>query len=556
MLNTRQLQLKLEQAFASHRQGQLAQAQALYDEVLAMAPDHVDALHLSGVTAAQTGNHVKAVEMIGKAIAIDPGNACFHCNLGLVLNGLKEFESAATSFDRAISIKPDYHLAHYNRGKALLELDMYNAALASFDKAIAIVPDDHLAHYNRGNALKKLNQLESAVESFDRAITIKPDYHEAWSNRGNALHELNNIDAALASYDKAVTIKPDDHLAQFNRALALHALTRLDEALACYENAIAIRQNFPDACWNKSLALLTAGDFRSGWELYEWRWQVKKLADTRRHITETLWLGKQSIAGKTILLHCEQGLGDTIQFCRYIPMVADLGARVIFEVELPLRKLLGGLRGISELFVTGSSLPESDCHCPLMSLPLAFKTDLDTIPDAGPYLKSDPGKLAYWKERLGRKTNPRVGLVWNGNVTHTNDKNRSIPLSALIRHLPEGFSYVSLQKEVRDIDRQTLESNAHILHFGDELEDFTDTAALCDLMDVVISVDTSVAHLNGALGNPTWVLVPFSPDWRWMLVRDDSPWYRSIRLFRQQKPNDWSGAFGKLGSALLTGYGK
>ncbi|HWR00433.1 MAG TPA: tetratricopeptide repeat protein [Chlorobaculum sp.] len=553
---TARMQAKFEEARAFHRQGQIAQAQTLYGKLLEIRPDHADALHLLGVAAYQTGNHRKAVELIGKSIAIFPDNAVFHYNLGIALNELKELEAAAACFGKTVSLKPDYHPACLKLANTLQELNRFEAALASYDQAITIKPEEHLAHYGRANALKQLRRFEAAVASYDDAIALNPDHAESYSNRGNALQELKQFDAALASYDKAVSLQPEDHLAQFNRGTALQQLNKSEEALDCYDKAIAARPDFPDACWNKSLALLTGGNYLDGWPLYEWRWQVAKFAAARRNFIQRLWLGRGSLAGKTILLYSEQGLGDTIQFCRYIPLIAKLGARVVLEVDLPLTGLLKEITGLSAVFAKGSSLPESDFHCPLMSLPLAFKTEPNTIPCTRRYLKSDPEKSAQWKSRLGQKMYPFVGLVWSGNITHSNDGNRSVLLSDLIRHLPAGISYASLQKEVRDADRSTLASNAQILHLGDELTDFTDTAALCDLMDAVISVDTSVAHLNGALGNPTWLLLPFSPDWRWMLDREDSPWYPDLRLIRQQKPGDWSGAFEKLNSDLLAAYGK
>jgi len=590
MLNPAQIHSKFEQALDCHLQGKIAQAQALYEEVLNAEPDHVDALHLSGVAAGQTGNHRKAVELIGKAIALYPGNEAFHCNQGVAFNELKEFEAAAASFDKALTIKPDYREAHYQRGISLQGLKKNEAAVASYDKAIAIKPDFHEALYHRGIALQALNKSEEAVESYDKAITIKPDFAEAYANRGNALQELNRFDAAaesfdmaiaikpdvaethynranalkklkryesaLASYDKAIAIKPDYQEAYHNLALMRQELNQLDAAVACFDKAIAIKPDYHDASLHKSLALLLGGNFRQGWALYESRQKVSRLAGTSRNFARPLWLGNESIAGKTILLHSEQGFGDTIQFCRYARSVADMGARVVLETELPLIGLLKDLNGVAEVVAKGSDLPDFDYHCPLMSLPLAFKTVLNTIPCPHQYLRTDPDKLAYWKNRLEQTTTPRIGLVWSGNVTHTNDSNRSIPLAGVIRHLPSSLIYVSLQKEVREIDKTTLESNANILHFGDELGDFSDTAALCDLMDVVISVDTGIAHLNAALGNPTWVLLPFSPDWRWLLDRDDSPWYQSIRLFRQEQPGDWDGVFKKLRSELTTAYGK
>ena len=624
MLNTAQVKARFEQALACHRLGEFEQAQLLYDEVLAMQPDHVNALHLSGVTAAQTKNYRKAAELIGKAIAIYPGNAAFHCNRGLALFELNELDPAVASFDNAVAIKPDYQEAYYHRGNALQKLMKFDEAVASYDKAIEHNPDDYEAYYRRANALQELKAFDRALESFDKAISLKPDHHKAYANRGVLLQELQQPEAALESYDNAISLKPDYYIAYANRGIllqelqrpdaalesygkaislkpdypeayfnlgnllqelkrfeasvenydkaialkpdfaqacsnrgnALHELKRFDAAVESFDKAISLKPDYHTACWNKSLTLLTTGDYKNGWELYENRWNKDNFTFRKRNFPRPLWLGRESIEGKTVLLYSEQGLGDTIQFCRYVPMVADLGARVILEIKAPLAGLLDNLRGVSGIVVNGGALPDFDYHCPLMSLPLAFNTGLDTIPGPRKYLNIGPEKSAHWANRLGQKTTPRVGLVWSGRITHKQDKYRSIPLSEMTGRLPEGFTYVSLQKEVREADRSTLDLNPSILHFGDELNDFTDTAALCELMDIVISVDTSVAHLSGALGNPTWVLLPFSADWRWLLDRDDSPWYPSLRLFRQQKPDDWNGVFEKLSSALLDVYGK
>ena len=272
--------------------------------------------------------------------------------------------------------------------------------------------------------------------------------------------------------------------------------------------------------------------------------------------SQPLWLGQaefggiEGLAGKTILVHSEQGLGDTIQFSRYLPLLAEHGARVVFELPAALFGALRGVTGVSDFVVKGQTLPAADFHCPLLSLPLAFKTTLESIPSPGPYLKADALKVKQWSERLGLKSRPRIGLVWSGNAQHKNDHNRSISLELLLSQLPDRFDWVSLQREVRDADRQALELHPSIRHFGTELADFTDTAALCELMDLVISVDTSVAHLSGALGRPTWVLLPNVPDWRWLLDRDDSPWYACIKLYRQREPSEWSPVIARVALAL------
>ena len=578
------VQANFDEALALHQQGQFDQAQAVYENVLKTQPNHFDAQHLLGLVALQKGDFRLADDLIGKAIGINPlqadahynrGNALAqlreldaaiasydqaiaispkyaeaHSNRGNALKELREFDAAVVSYDRAIAIKPDYANAYYNRGVALAELKQHEAAVASFDQAIAVRPEFSNAYSNRGISLEELKKFDEAVVSYDRAIAIRPDFAECYSNRGNALKELNQLVAAVASFDRAIAIKPDYAEAHSNRGMALQELKQIVAAVVSYDRAIAIKADYPAAYWNKSLALLLNGDFERGWELYEWRWKREDKSKYRRSFVQPLWLGAQSLKGKTILLYGEQGLGDTIQFCRYVKLVSDLGARVVLEVDKSLASLLEELAGVSELIVRGDALPFFDYHCPLLSLPLAFKTELSTIPCSAKYISTDALKMTHWKNKLDVKTKPRVGLAWSGSTWHKNDHNRSIFLSELMHRLPSGFQYVSLQKETRQIDKLTLESNPHIIRFGGELNDFTDTAALCELMDVVISVDTSVAHLAGALGTPTWILLPFIPDWRWLLDRDDSPWYTSVKLYRQPTIGDWNSVFAKVGSDL------
>ncbi|PIT71198.1 hypothetical protein B9Z41_17075, partial [Limnohabitans sp. JirII-31] len=286
-----------------------------------------------------------------------------------------------------------------------------------------------------------------------------------------------------------------------------------------YDKAISLKPDYAGAHWNKSLELLALGQFKEGWKSYEWRWKHEDLGSKLPNFSQPQWLGVESLQGQTILLHSEQGLGDTIQFCRYAKLVKAQGARVVMEIPAALVPLLQGLEGVDELVQSRQALPAFDYHCPLLSLPLAFKTELSTIPSPEPYLRSDKAKVNQWRIKLGPKSKPRVGLVWSGSTQHKKDHNRSLRLDELIHYLPNSFDYVCLQKEIRAVDQETLKQS-RIQYFGDELKDFADTAALCELMDVVISVDTSVAHLSGALGRPTWVLLPYVPDWRWLLDRE------------------------------------
>jgi tetratricopeptide (TPR) repeat protein len=581
-----EVQTKWAQAFAFHQEGRLADAKLAYEDILRSSPNHFDALHFLGVIAYQLGDFRTAVELVSKAIAISPDSAAPYSNIGLAQRKLKQLDAAIASFDKAIAIKPDYVEAHYNRGLALQELKRLDAAVASYDKAIALYPGFADAHFRRGNALQELKQLDAAVASYDQAIAINSDFAEAHSNRGNALldlgqleaaissfnmalaikpdfadayynlanaqQRLKQLDAAVASYDQAIAINPDFAEAYCNRGNALQELKQLDAAVASYDQAIAIRPDFARAKLNLAFTLLLGGKLEEGLKLYEWRWDATAVKAPKHNFSQPLWLGTEPIQDKTILLHSEQGLGDTIQFCRYAQLVAGLGAEVILEAPTQLMSLLQGLEGVTTLVERGTPLPAFDYHCPLLSLPLAFKTDIPTIPRGGNYLRYEAKKAAKWAEKLGNSTNTRVGIVWSGNKENANDYKRSVALAQLLSYLPRHCEYFSLQKEVGTLDQATLQANAWLRHFGDELTDFADTAAVCGLMDVVISVDTSVAHLSGALGKPTWILLPYCPDWRWLLDRDDSPWYPSVRLYRQESPFEWDAVLARVRSDLAS----
>ncbi|MCX8517226.1 MAG: tetratricopeptide repeat protein, partial [Rhodoferax sp.] len=560
------------QGFALHQRGEVEAARVIYEQVLARQPLHFDALHLLGVVAYQCQDLQRAADLMEQAIAIHPQHAPCHSNRGLTLQHLQRLDEAMLHYDQALALQPDYADAHHNRGIALKLLGRLEEALASMDAALALQPDFAECLGNRGTVLQELGRMEEALASYDRAlllaphsaqahhnratqlekmqrypealihyaeaIAIQPNHHEAWTGQGNCHEKLDRHPQALDSYAQAIACKPDHALAHYNRGNVLVNLMRHAEAIASYEQAIAIQPDYASAWWNKAINLLVQGRFAEGWPLYEWRWQ----GDARsllRSFTQPLWLGAQSLAGKTILLHAEQGLGDSIQFCRYASQLSAQGATVLLEVPQPLVNLLAGLDGVSAVIEQGAELPAFDCHCPLLSLPLACKTQVHTIPAAPRYLASDPGQRQAWSARLGQKTRPRIGLVWSGNAAHSNDRKRSIALAELRPYLPAGFDYISLQNAVRDSDLPALQ-NSGIRHYAQHIHDFADTAALVDLLDLVISVDTSVAHLCGALGKTTLLLLPYTADWRWLLERGDSPWYPSLRLLRQGADRQWA----------------
>ena len=531
--------------------GQWDAALAGYDQAIAIQADYAPAHYNRGNVLHKLKRCEAALASYGRAIAFKPELAEAHLNRGNVLQELKQLTAACSSYDSAIALKPNHAEAYFNRGRVLKELKQWDAALVSYAKAIAIRADYAEAYSNLANVQQVLGQWDMALASYARALKIKADFPEAHFNQGVLLHELGHFEAALASYDRAIAGKSDYAEAYSNRGNVLTELNQLAAALPSYRKAIELERTYAEAHFNLSIALLLAGEFEQGWSEYEWRWKNTRgsVINERRDFSQPLWLGAELPAGKTILLYSEQGLGDTIQFCRYAKLVAGLGATVILEVQESLVKLLAGLEGVSLLAAKGSAPPAFDLRCPLMSLPLAFKTGLENVPSATQYLSSDPGNVARWQTRLGERNRPRAGLAWSGNAKQRNDHKRSIPLAHLIKILPSDFQYVCLQRDLRDSDEQTLKANPDVLNFGQEL-DFEHTAAICECLDLVISVDTSVAHLSAALGKKTWILLPFNPDWRWLLERSDSPWYPTVTLYRQRRIGDWSGVFEKIAADL------
>jgi len=524
-----------------------------YDKAISFQPDLMESHFSRGNALYELKQYEAAIVCYEKVISIQPDLAEVYSNLGNALYELKQYETAIVYYDKAIIIQPDYAVAYCNRGKVLKELEQYEAAIICYDKAISLRLNYAEAYFNRGITLYELKQYEAAIYCYDNAIAIRPDYDDAYCNRSNILKDLKEYEAAITGYKKAIDIKPDHALAYYNLGTVLCELHRFEVAIASFDKAIELKHDYAEAHWNLSLVHLLLGNFKDGWNGYEWRWHIEyNKTNFARFSSRALWLGIESLQNKTILLYAEQGLGDVIQFSRYVPLVAALGAKVILEVPNALIKLLNDLDGISQLIAYGDELPEFDYQCPLLSLPLAFKTDLKKIPSPTSYLKSNNSKVDNWRIRLGKKIKPRIGLVWSSTSSFPNDSKRSITLAELLPALPkDGFEYICLQKEIKPVDQLVLNSNPQIKFFGSELLDFTETAALIDCVDLVISTCTSVPHLAGALGKKTYLMISYSPDWRWMLDRSDSPWYSSITLFRQQLNGDWGTVLDQLKTRLL-----
>jgi tetratricopeptide (TPR) repeat protein len=500
---------KWQRALSFHKAGNPGAAEPLYREVLAARPNLAQGWNLLGMARAQTGRAAEGLD----------------------------------AFERALSLKPDLTEALSGRARLLRVLGRFAEAVTAYDQALAASPWDAEAWNQRGEALSFLGRGEEAMESFRGAVTIRPDYWEAWKNCAVTLAAMGRFEEALADIDQAIAKKPDDAENYHNRAGMLAGLGRFEESLQAYGQAIALKPDYAEAHYQQSLIHLLMGDFEPGWRAYEWR-KRRGVKMTEHAHAEPHWQGDEEMSGKTLLLTWEQGLGDTIQFSRLVRLAAAMGAKVFLSVQGPLLRLLADMDEKVQVIGPSATPAQFDYQSSLMSLPLALGLGAETIPGA-PYLKADPELVREWGERLGPKTKARIGLCWSGGIAHPDDHNRSIALENLLPLLTDKAEWFSLQKEVRASDQAVLERSG-LVSFGDTLRDFADTAALIEHMDLVISVDTAVAHLAGALGKPVWILLPWKPDWRWQLDREDSPWYRTARLFRQEKRGDWDPVIRKL----------
>ena len=531
------------------RQGKIDEAFKSYDLALKLKPDFFVVWIKLGDLLFHQKRWDESLLTYNHALSLDPRNTDAAHKSGLLLLELKRYEEALSRFDLLQSLSPERADAFYHIGLCLNALNRPGEAASGFRKSLEIDPRQDKALNCLGIALLELNRSNEALPHFRAALEIKPDFADALNNLGIALKNLRRFDEALISYDRAITLKPDYTEAYNNRGDCLDAMLRADEALSSYRNALALNPDYAAAHWNIAINRLRAGDFKTGWPESEWRWKCPALRLRDREFARPLWLGHEPIEQKRLLLHSDQGLGDALHFCRYAPLVAARGAHVILEIDTPLRELVSSLAGVSELIATGEALPDFDYHCPLGSLPLAFDTTLATIPSAVPYI-SVAGDTGHWQARLGPAKRPRIGLVWSGNPNHGNDRNRSIALETLLPMLDVDAQFVSLQKDPRPGDAAILRRRNDILDLGHELESFSDTAALLLHLDLLISVDTSVVHLAGALGRPAWLLLPYVPDWRWLLGREDSPWYPSLRLFRQTETAEWPPVVQRVKEAL------
>jgi tetratricopeptide (TPR) repeat protein len=564
--------------------GRHLEVQICCQQALALDPDHTDSMHLMGLLALESRQYDHAVEWLSRAIRRDP-RPQYLASLGLTLRQAGRLEDALGVFDKAIQLKPDDAELWRHLGGVLAALDRTTEALISSQHALSLDPRRWEAAYQTAVLLYQSARYEEALTQLDLCNALKPDrapilslrartlrrlkrYDDCLAdnlrahaldpsdpitpnNIGDALSHLGRYDEALEWFERALQLRPD--LTEFldNKGETLAQLHRVDEAIATFERIVLADPSNAKAAWTLADLRLLTGNFEQGWPGREARWEVAAYSPDHPKFSQPKWLGAEPVEGKTILLHVDEGMGDVIQFARYVPMLAARGARIVLVVQAPLCPLLAGLPGVVQCIpLPARELPRFDMHCPIMSLPLALGATLATIPPAA-YLPAIPAdRVNVWKDRLPPRERPRVGLVWSGNPNHANDRNRSMAFATLLPLFEAKASFVSLQNDVGAGDRAALRARADVIDLTAELTDFVETAALLQNLDLVITVDTSVAHLAASLGRPTWIMLPYGGEWRWLRGRDDSPWYPTVRLFRQDATRDYSPVIARVTAEL------
>ena len=520
-------------------QGQLAEAMTYYERALALAPSSVDTLYNLGNTCQDLGLTERAVGYFERALRLRPDTLELYNNLGSALQDIGRLDEAVACYRKALALRPDTVEVLDNLAAALRAQGQLEAAAGCYERAIAHTRERVESHIGLGVVRREQDRLEDAIACFEQALTLAPDHPETRVNLGVALIDLGRPQEAIGHYERALALQPDRAETHNNLGIALERLGRQAEALACYDRALALTTDYPEAHFNRAHALLITGQFEEGWKEYEWRFAVARYD---RNFGRPLWAG-EALGGRSILLHAEQGFGDTLQFLRYTPLVGERGGRVVLEVPGPLVRLARSVEGASQVVAVGEPLPAFDFHCPLLSLPRVLGTTLSTIPDAVPYVRA-PAEAAAWAERIGSAPGIRAGLVWAGTTVGALDPQLLEPLWEVA-----GISWFSLQVGDRP-EHLALPDGLKVADLSRWLTDFAETAAAVSHLDLIITVDTATAHLAGALARPTWVMLPAAPDWRWLLGRQDSPWYPTMRLFRQKKAGDWLNVTRELAGAL------
>ncbi len=531
---------------AIYQQDRPEEAITCWQKVIDLKPDFILA-HINLATAfGRLKRLEEAIQSFRKALALNPDQALPWVNLGNIHREKGEIEEAVVCYRKALTIDPSFVDAYVNLGSLAMEQGHKDGAIVCYRQALQLNPKSAEIHFNLANTYNEKGEIAKAIGLFQEAIELRPDYHQAYNNLALILQGQGRFEESIHLFNQALALNPDLPEVLNNLGNALKDQRKIDEAIELFRKAILLNPDYPAGHWNLSLTLLMIGCFSEGWPEYEWRWKLKGVIN-RTDIDRPLWDGSD-LQGKRILLYAEQGFGDTIQFIRYVSLVIKRGGRVVLECQPELASLMAGREGIEEIIRYGEPLPDFDIQCPLLSLPLIFHTDFSTIPNSTPYLSVAPTVIRKWKDCLNsNKSKYRVGLVWAGKPGHSNDCNRSLSLEKLnpLARIP-GVTYYSLQKGEAAAQTKDPPPGMNLMDVSGELTDFAETGGLIQNLDLIISADTSVAHLAGALGKPVWTLLPFSPDWRWLLDRDDTPWYPTMRLFRQQIQRDWAGVIQKV----------
>ena len=527
----------------------LDEALQSYDHAIVAEPEHAFAYNNRGNLLREMGRLEDSLKSYGRAIELKPDLAEAHYNSGEALHRTGRFVEALQRFDSALALDPGFAEAWYKRGNTAAELKRWDEARRNFDEAIARRPNFAEAYNNKGNLLRQLGRLDDALGSYTRAIGCRGDYALAWNNRSIAFGALGRLDRALSDCDRAVELDSDFAEAHYNRGNILKAMKRLTEARQSYDHAIALKPDFADAHWNKGVTSLIMGEFDEGWRLYEWRTKRARPAEFGE-LSQPSWTGAEPLDGRTLLIVAEQGFGDTIQFSRYVRLAEARGANVILAVQDRLKRLLGTLDA-SVRIVAVSALPsEFDYYVRLLSLPFIFETRLGNIPARVPYIRAEQDRIEKWKGRVGSE-GVRIGICWQGAKGGEIDIGRSFHVRMFERIAQSpGVRLISLQKYGGEDQLLDLPAGMHVECLGEELDPgpdaFIDTAAVMECVDLVITSDTAIAHLAGALGRPAWIALSYVPDWRWLLNRSDSPWYPTLKLFRQKQRDDWETPFAEM----------
>lgn len=574
---------ELQRGLELHRIGQVADAAEAYRNVLKADPNNVDALNLISIIFTDTGSPGVAVDLASRAAQLAPDYFAVWLTLGNACQVTGQLERAVDAFLKAASLQPDVAEVHNNLASALVTLGHYTEAAGAAARALKIDPNLAEAHNNLGNALAGMGEIKQAIETYRKAVRLRPDFTDAIYNLGGAYMDDGRLEQAIVCYQTAIAREPERAAIHYNLGNAQMAVGHLEPAIASYRAALRIEPRYLDALnnlggaqqasgdldgaaatfrqalaiepenaelhWNLSLALLAKGDYAEGWREYEWRWRHAGFTSPRRKFAQPEWDGGE-LNGRTILVHAEQGFGDTLQFVRYLPQLAARGGTVILECRKPLVRLLAQAPGVSRIVAMGEALPDFDLHCPLLSLPHRFATTLETVPTATPYLTVPAGVEA--DPRIAAAKGLKIGFAWAGSATNRNEINRGAPVDLFAPLFDlSGLDFFSLQADERAQALAPLVEDGKVVDLGPALTDFAVTAACVAALDLVVTVDTAIAHLAGALGKPAIVLLSYAPGFLWMRDRDATPWYPTLKLLRQPKWGDWSAVFKRLEAQLI-----